>query len=139
MQTFFTYLILYLSSVLGLNAQNTIEVSVTNFENNNGTAMVALYDSEKTFLKNEHVGLSSEITENKSIIVFTEIPDGVYAISCFHDEDNNGKLNMTLGYIPIEKYGVSNNITSNFGPPKWKDAKFEIKGGKMVEFKIVLR
>ena len=30
--------------------------------------------------------------------------------------------------IPKEDYGCSNNARGTLGPPKWKDAKFELKG-----------
>jgi uncharacterized protein (DUF2141 family) len=71
-------------------------------------------------------------------VIFTNVPDGDYAVSCFHDEDDNGKLNMFMGMMPTEDYGTSNNAPANFGPPKWIDAKFEIKDGETKTFEINL-
>ncbi|MEM9649556.1 MAG: DUF2141 domain-containing protein, partial [Bacteroidota bacterium] len=51
---------------------------------------------------------------------------GDYAISVYHDENNNGKLDKYLGFYPKEVYGCSNQARGNYGPPKWKDAKFTI-------------
>ena len=65
--------------------------------------------------------------ENKEAkVVFTNVPDGVYAVSCYHDEDSNGELNMFMGMIPSEPYGCSNGARGFFGPPKWEDAHFEV-------------
>lgn len=55
------------------------------------------------------------------------MPDGVYAVSCFHDEDDDGVFDMYLGFMPKEDYGCSNGATGMFGPPKWEDAKFTLK------------
>jgi Uncharacterized protein conserved in bacteria (DUF2141) len=30
--------------------------------------------------------------------------------------------------IPLEPYGFSNNVRITFGPPKWEEAKFTVKG-----------
>jgi uncharacterized protein (DUF2141 family) len=50
---------------------------------------------------------------------------GTYAISAFHDENNDKKVNSNFIGIPKEGIGVSNNAKGSFGPPKFDDAKFE--------------
>ena len=137
MQTILTTLMLLLTSLI-LQAQNTIEVSMVNFDSNEGTVKVGLYTSAGDFLENEYKTLSSEIKNKKATVIFTDIHDGIYSISCYHDEDNNGKLNMFLGFMPTEDYGTSKNAPANFGPPKWHDAKFEIKNGETKAFTIKL-
>ena len=57
---------------------------------------------------------------------FKNIPKGVYAISLFHDENDNGTMDTNFVGIPKEAYGCSNNAKGFMGPPKWQDAKFEI-------------
>jgi len=137
MQTVLTYLTLLLTGML-LHAQNTIEVNMTGFGSDHGTVMVGLYDTEDTFLGTPQKSFSSEILDKKANVTFTDIPDGIYAISCYHDEDENGELNMILGFYPKEDYGTSNNAPARFGPPKWEDAKFEIKNGEIATFDIKL-
>jgi len=130
MQTVIAYL-LFLIAGTAIQAQNTIEVSLTEFKNDKGTVMVGLYNEEGSFLDTTYKSLSSEISNKKASVTFTDIPDGTYAISSFHDEDNDGKLNMFLGMIPSEDYGCSNGARGYFGPPKWNDAKFEVKDGEV--------
>ena len=128
MQTIITTITLLFTTLI-LQAQNTVEVKMINFDNDKGTAMVGLYNSEENFLESGFMYKKSKIENEMATVIFTNVPDGDYAVSCFHDEDDNGKLNMFMGMMPTEDYGTSNNAPANFGPPKWIDAKFEIKDG----------
>jgi len=137
MQTILTYFAMLLTGLI-LQAQNSIVVNITGFESNKGTVMVGLYNKEGDFLKEYHLSISSDINDNKANVTFKDIPDGVYAVSCYHDEDANGELNFIFGVYPTEDTGTSNNAPARFGPPKWEDAKFEIKDGEIKTFKIIL-
>ena len=137
MQSILVYLMLLLTGTV-TQAQNTIEVSMTNFDHDRGTVMVGLYDEEGDFLDKTMRSLSSRIEGGEAKVTFTDVPDGVYAVSCYHDKDGNGKLNMFLGIFPTESYGTSNNAPARFGPPKWKDAKFEVKNGEVKSLDIRL-
>jgi len=138
MQTLLTYITILITSFV-LQAQNTIEVTMSGFENNEGKAMVGLFIEEETFLRNPEKILSAEIINNKSKVTFTDIPDGIYALSVYHDENDNDKLDLIMGVIPKEDNGTSNNPDNVLGPPKWKDSIFEIKGGEIVYFEIIIK
>ncbi|MGB5943525.1 MAG: DUF2141 domain-containing protein [Leeuwenhoekiella sp.] len=131
-------LITLFSASLESIAQNTITATFENIDHELGTVRVGLYKTEDSFLGKPYLALVSKIKNGKAEVIFKDIPDGVYAISGFHDEDGNGKLNMVMGLIPSEPYGCSNNAPSRFGPPNWKDAKFEVKNGEVVQQKISL-
>jgi len=135
MQTLLTYLTLLLTGLL-MQAQNTIKVSMSGFENNDGTVMVGLYNSEENFLDKIYMRQTSRIVNRTSTVIFENIPDGVYAISCYQDEDNNGELNKRFGFIPIESFGTSNNASARFGPPEWDDAKFAIMNDQDLSMNI---
>ena len=137
MQTIITYLTFLLTGLF-MHAQNTIEVSMSGFDNNDGTAMIALYDSEDNYLEKRLLGALSPIENQEASATFSDVPDGIYAISVVHDEDNNGKLNMVMGFYPSEETGASNNAPANFGPPKWEVAKFEVKNGQHLTQNIKL-
>lgn len=132
-------LILVIFTTFILTAQNTIEVSMTGFENNKGKAMIGLYNTKSDFLEKEYKSELSEIQNKKSKATFTDIPDGIYAVSVFHDEDDDNEFDILFGFIPMEDYGNSNNVPPRYGPPQWEDAKFEIKGGetKKIEIKMM--
>ncbi|GLR48517.1 DUF2141 domain-containing protein [Sphingomonas astaxanthinifaciens] len=48
---------------------------------------------------------------------------GTYALLIVHDENQNGKLDMTLG-IPREGFGFSNNPAMRPRPPRWEEIRF---------------
>jgi len=137
MKNSFLTLMIFLIGSLILQAQNTIEVEIINFESNKGVAQVGLFNTETSFLDKAYKGKAVKIKDQKAIAIFTDIPDGTYAISVFHDKNEDEKLNTFLG-IPTENYAASNNAPSKFGPPKWKDAKFEVNNGKILKLKISL-
>ena len=110
----------------------SIEVTVENATNNEGKIFLALYNSETNFLEKSYKGTKSEIINNSCTITFEDIPSGPYAISVFHDENNNGEMDSNFMGIPKEDYGCSNDATGFMGPPKWKNAKFELKENKSI-------
>lgn len=114
--------------VTKIAAQNELDIRVTvqNLDTDNGMVFLALYDTEENFLSTSIKGEKSTIIDNKSTAVFKNVPVGTYAISIFHDENNNGKLDSNFMGIPKEDYGCSNDAKGFMGPPKWKDAKFHL-------------
>lgn len=130
-------LIVFFCGNFTLHAQNSIEVEITNFASDKGVVQIGLFNTETSFLDKIYKGKEVKIKDRKAVTIFTEIPDGTYAISVFHDKNEDKKLNTFLG-IPAENYGASNNAPSKFGPPKWKDAKFEVRNGELLKQKISL-
>ena len=127
---------LFLLSTYFVQAQNTINVSITGFKNDEGKAMVGLYNTKDEFLKKEYKSFSARIINRKVEVSFKDIPEGTFAISVYHDENENGEFDRRFGMIPKENYGNSNNVPPRFGPPKWEDAKFEIKRGSATQIEI---
>lgn len=115
---------------------NSIEVSLTQFKSDAGKAKVGLYNEADKFLDVTYMSLDSEIKDGNAMVTFKNVPDGTYAISSYHDADNSGELNMFLGMFPTESYGCSNGARGYFGPPKWEDAKFEVKDGEVRKMDI---
>ncbi len=68
------------------------------------------------------------INQGTATCRFDPIPHGTYAVACFHDENDNGKLDTGLFGIPTEGTVVSNHAKGSFGPPKYDDAKFVFSG-----------
>jgi uncharacterized protein (DUF2141 family) len=117
-----------LSTVFMAGAQEVeITVQIDNISNDKGQMMVALYNKEAQWLKNHFMGAKGSIQNGKCQVVFKNVPEGVYAISTFHDKNGNEKLDMLMGMIPKEPIGTSNNAPMVMGPPKWKDAHFSVK------------
>ena len=61
-------------------------------------------------------------------IRITGMDRGTYALTIFHDENGNGKLDTLLG-IPREGFGFSRNPVVRFGPPRFDQVRFQIAAG----------
>ncbi|MDP5106423.1 DUF2141 domain-containing protein [uncultured Polaribacter sp.] len=116
--------VLSISTSLTAQEKMSITATVVNVTSNEGKVSFALYDKENFRMKPLQ-GASSEIKEGKSVIVFENIAAGEYAIICFHDKNNNDKMDFSTNGMPLESYGASNNVM-NFGPPNYEDAKFAV-------------
>ena len=133
-----TWLALFFLGLFTASSQNTINIEMYNLDNDKGTVQIGLYDSEGNFLNKTFRSLEAEILNQKASATFKNVPDGIYAISLYHDEDGDKELDKFLNMIPTEDFGTSNNAPARFGPPKWKDAKFEIKNGETIVQQISL-
>ena len=123
--------VLFLTASLLSIGQNACElvVKVMNIKEVKGSLMIAIYDHEDHFLKNEVMGKGKVIEANQIEFRFEGLGEGTYAVSIFHDENDNGKLDANFIGIPSEPYAFSNNAKGMFGPPSFEDCKIEVKGG----------
>jgi len=130
-----TITILFICSLM--SAQNVkLTVAVSNVKSNEGTVKIGLYNSDGTFLKTTYKSLSAPVKDNKAVVTFTNLPAGEYAISTYHDENNNGKMDKNMMGIPSEDYASSNDAKGFMGPPSYKDAKFVIRKDSKIEIKL---
>jgi uncharacterized protein (DUF2141 family) len=68
--------------------------------------------------------------------IFRNIPKGIYAISIFHDRNNNGEIDKNFVGIPTEGYGFSNNIKHKFTSATFEEAQFSINKSKKITIKM---
>lgn len=110
-------------------SQSTCNLKVTfkGLSSDKGKLFVAVYNHKDNFLKTEFKGEITDVKDGKAFAIFKNLPNGVYAVSSFHDENNNGKLDTNFLGIPKEPHACSNNAKGSFGPPKFKDAKFSLE------------
>ena len=118
-------------------AQNhKIEVEIKGFKNDKGAAMIGLYNTEDSFMRTGIKSAKTIVKNKKTYAVFTNVPAGTYAISMFHDENANGKIDRNFVGIPKEGYGTSNDAKGFMGPPKYEDAKFELTADKKLVINV---
>ena len=109
-----------------------LEVEIVGFSNDKGNAMIGLYNTKDTFLKKGIKSSKTIVKNKKTYAIFKDVPKGEYAVSMFHDENANGKLDSNFMGIPKEDYGTSNNAKGFMGPPKYEDAKFVLSSDKKI-------
>lgn len=128
------FILVLLFVVNSVTAQTkTITATVINATSNEGKISFALYN-KNTFLKQPIKALVAKIENGKSTVTFEEIGKGEYAIVCYHDKNNNDKMDFSPNGMPMEDYGASNNIMA-MGPPVFDDVKF-VFGDKNVSLEI---
>lgn len=129
-------------SVYSSNAQQTgtMIIEVGSMRNDNGVVAVAIFSGEEGFPGSEGNIIQSgtaKIKGGKASLEFSDIPFGEYAISAYHDENANDDLDTNWIGIPKEGVGASNNAKGKMGPPKYKDARFELdKEEQLIQFDI---
>ena len=112
---------LFISSTI--TAQNQkITASVINVTSNSGKVSFALYN-KATFRKIPIQSKNAKVVDGKSIVVFENLKSGEYSVICYHDKNDNNKMDFKSNGMPLEDYGASNNVMA-FAPPTYEGSKF---------------
>lgn len=106
-----------------------LSVSVTGLRSGDGQVRVALYNAPKGFPAKAKRAVALRActpADGGCSVNFADLAPGTYAVSAYHDEDNDGKMKTNFIGIPREGVGVSNNAKGRMGPPKFKDAAVQL-------------
>ncbi|MFS4416091.1 DUF2141 domain-containing protein [Maribacter sp. 2307ULW6-5] len=111
-------------------AQHTVTLTVKGVGSTKGKVSAALYTDQRTWLKFDQVFMAtSEAAEQgTTVLTFTDVPQGNYAIAVFHDQNGNGKLDTNMLGIPKEPVAFSKAKMKMFGPPSFEEASFMVDG-----------
>ena len=130
-----------------LEAQTTgtapLTVRVTGAHNAKGKIRVALFHDGKGFPNDASQAVRTQAADIdqqtlSAQVRFVDLPTDVYAVSAFHDENMNQKLDKNFMGVPKEGYGASNNPKKKMGPPNFDEAKFQLSGTEQsVEIKLM--
>src|SRR5215472_5550926 len=142
---------LFLTAVFALSApleaQTTgtskLTVRVTGARNAKGKIRVALFRDGKGFPNDASQAVHTKAADIDlqtlgAQVVFADLPAGVYAVSVFHDENMNQKLDKNFVGVPKEGYGASNNPKKKMGPPNFDETRFQLGvADQSVEIKLM--
>jgi uncharacterized protein (DUF2141 family) len=114
-----------------------LTVEVKGLKSATGEVAVGLFDQNAEFPKQYTYGVRLVATKDGVLAVFKDVKPGVYAISAYHDENDNKKLDRGMFGIPKEAYGFSQDARGEGGPPQFRDAQFEVPAdGTRVQIKL---
>lgn len=119
-----------------------LTVNVTHARSLDGVVQVALYSGAEGWLKDKAAIRTVSVqpdAERRGVAVFKDVPAGTYAVSSFHDENGNGKLDANLVGVPKEPYGFSRDAKGFMGPPKFSDASFQVTEGSPMAVDLKLQ
>ena len=112
---------------IGDGQKSVIQIAITGFRNNKGTARIALFKKEDGFpseVDKAYWKGQALITKQTCDISIVGIPYGAYAVSVYHDENGNDVLDKKWGIIPEEGFGASKNKRELKRAPKFSEAAF---------------
>ena len=110
--------------------RGVIKVQVQKLRSSNGQVILSLFNSPEGFPGKRDKALlktqTDAIKDGAAVAEFKDVPYGVYAVGVLHDENSNGVMDKKYIFIPAEGVGASRDAKSVMGPPKFKDAQFEL-------------
>lgn len=117
-----------------------ITVEVSNLKSDGGALVVQVYDSKDTWLSEntvarEHRPLKAG-DKAGTVAIPINLEPGRYALSVYHDENDNGKLDANFIGIPKEPVGLSNDHRPKFGPPSYDKAALSIDADQVIEITL---
>lgn len=127
----------HLTSFVKMN-QATLSVEVSGIKEKKGKIYVALFRKKDDFPTVHGKFKGTLVPANNTTVEahFSNIPPDTYAIACFHDENENGKLDKNALGIPTEIYGFSNDARATFSAPSFESASFGLKEARKMTIRL---
>lgn len=113
-----------------------LTLKVTNVSESKGHIRVAIFNSEADFLQKPVAAFAVEAVQGEVVIPCSGLPKGTYAITLFHDLNDNGYMDTGSMGIPTEDYGFSNNAKPVMGPPSYEKCCFTLDEELTMEIKL---
>jgi uncharacterized protein (DUF2141 family) len=101
----------------------------------------AVFSAEKGFPLDTSKAIvhSQRAVQGEATCRFAGLPMGTYAAAVFHDENDNGHVDLNVFGIPTEAWGVSNNIRPKMRAPRFDEAFFKLDDGEIVKLEVRIK
>lgn len=102
-----------------------LAVTVDNLRDGDGKVRLSVFVSAAEWL--EHSTDDHDLVspaQQGGIVFHFDLPPGVYAIACFHDENANGVFDRNFLGLPREGYAFSRNVRPFLRAPSFASASF---------------
>jgi|TARA_B100000315_G_scaffold128754_1_gene118433 uncharacterized protein (DUF2141 family) len=115
-------------------------VAISDEEDRRGLVGVALWAGAEGFpevidhaLRTSYV----ERVDGKARVMFDGLEWGRYAVTVYHDRNDNRRFDKNWIGMPKEAWGVSNNVRPRLRGPRFDEAVFEVGAGEhVIEIRI---
>lgn len=107
-----------------------LTVVVEGVRNDSGDVLLSVYGSQNQWPDGNAVADETEAA-SRGRVTFTikDLSPGTYAISAFHDENGNGKLDMNFFGFPLEGFAFSNDARPVLSAPSFRAAAVRLGDG----------
>ncbi|HEY9824727.1 MAG TPA: DUF2141 domain-containing protein [Stenomitos sp.] len=114
---------------------NLLEVNFKGLSSSEGQICLRLFAGPKGFPgggtdSDLAVSRCDALSAGNATVTLENLKPGTYAITVYHDRNNDGKMNKTSFGFPEEGFGFSNNPELGFSSPSFDETKFEVKDSK---------
>lgn len=118
----------------------TLHVRMEGFENTDGEAGVAVWNAARGFPEEiEHAVATTYVTiqDGAAVARFDQLEPGRYAITVYHDKNDNRRFDKNWLGMPKEDWGVSNNVRPRLRAPRFTEAVRDLEvGEQLVEIRV---
>jgi uncharacterized protein (DUF2141 family) len=126
--------LLFFAATMSNTDKGILEINISGIKRTSGNIKIALWkdgigypDNESLIYRDKVLNVNSkEVTH-----IFENLEEGEYALTIFHDLNNNGKLDKNVFGYPTEPFAFSNNVKPVFGIPPYNNAKFKVLAKKV--------
>lgn len=112
----------------------TVTVKMTDLRNAKGVVRACMTSDDDRFPKcrSDAAAHRHVVRANGSLeFTFRNVAPGRYAIALLHDENENGKADRAMMMMPTEGFGFSRDAKVRMGPPKFRDAAFDVSAANV--------
>lgn len=120
-------------------ANLTLTVIVTGADRAGGTIGTALYSSADGFPNKQGKAAQTSVrprTAPVDSVIFRGLTAGRYAVSVFHDQNSNTKLDTNLFGVPKEPWGTTGTVRPRMCAPRFEEAMINVTTDSRVEIRL---
>ncbi|WP_343562519.1 DUF2141 domain-containing protein [Kiloniella sp. b19] len=124
-----------LLAVMGSCVSHAAELTLKfeDIRSSKGRLLVAVYDSQTAFeTQSDNQAIASfnlPATAGMQGVTLHDLPEGRYAVSLHHDENDNGEFDLNGRNFPLEGFAFSNNVGADKEVTEFSEAAFDVGEG----------
>ena len=111
-----------------LAEETNLSVELTGLKASDGKLYISVH-KEEDFMAQRGLGGIFEVSKTGSQGYSFTVPTGEYAVSIWHDTDNDGQFSINENYIPTDGWAMSGSAEAN-EQPNFDDVKITIANSK---------
>lgn len=134
MNKFFVLVLLLLAqNCVADEGSGSLTIQVNGLTHDRGKVIAKLFREGDNVMKIEtaYLRVQATISDKKAQLVFQNLKYGKYAVTVFHDENDNGTLDHNIFRMPAEPLGFSNGFQLGIrsGLPGFEKLQFDFEAG----------
>lgn len=117
------------SRTTGVSHPMTLRVA--GVKSNDGILRASICRATERFPDGCELRSVARASRGVTFLQFNDVEEGSYAAAVFHDEDQDGRLDLHKGrQVPSEGVAFSNDSLAGAGVPSFNQAEVELNGGE---------